>query len=294
MKVTEFPPDAARCRAIWPLIVLIGSFGLHSPAFTSVSAQTALPAAKTAAKPVAKVSSSKFNVAAALNLALRQPMLVERSTKAFLMISLKALVYRSQNQLNDSLAEFEKVLKELQKTAPTAEIRENYQLLDQLFDEYKAIKSKPVNSSNAAELAEQNEELVWIAQKGAMLLQAHGKSVRNDLIATAGDARTLTQRIAKLYLFRASGIRSTVIAGDLKKAEGEYRAAIDRLLRATQNTEQIKSELALAESQWFFLKHAMERLNANQTSTVELEHVSKACDNILEVMERVVKLYEGV
>lgn len=50
----------------------------------------------------------------------------------------------------------------------------------------------------------------------------------------------------------------------------------------------------LAETQYLFLKQAIERLNANKTSTMELEHVTKACDNILEVMERVTKLYEVV
>lgn len=282
--------------------VMAGSRALCVAAICSVSmtvppllhAQTAPAGANPAARSVAKTAPAKFDATVALNKALRQPMLAERSTKAFLMISLKALVFRSRNQLDDSLAEFEKVLKELILVAPTSEIRENYQLLDQLFDEFKSIKSKPVNIQNATELAEQNEELVWIAQKGAALLQAHTKSARNELISTAGAARTLTQRIAKLYLFRAAGIRSSVIAEDLKKAEAEYRNAIDRLLRATQNTEAIRSELALAESQWIFLKQAIERLNANRTSTVDLEHVSKACDNILEVMDRVTRLYEGV
>lgn len=65
------------------------------------------------------------------------------------------------------------------------------------------------------------------------------------------------------------------------------------LLKASQSSEQVRNELAPAETQWLFLKQAIERLNANRTSVTELEHVSKACDNILEVMERVTKLYEG-
>jgi hypothetical protein len=85
-----------------------------------------------------------------------------------------------------------------------------------------------------------------------------------------------------------------VIANDLKKADADYRADIARLLSAPQNSAQIKSELALAETQYLFLKQAIDRLNANNTSILELEHVSKACDNILEVMERVTKLYEAV
>ena len=77
------------------------------------------------------------------------------------------------------------------------------------------------------------------------------------------------------------GLRSEVIANDLKKAEVGYRADIARLMKAPQNIDQIKSELALAETQWVFLGQAIERLDANKTSATELEHVSKACDNIL-------------
>jgi hypothetical protein len=136
--------------------------------------------------------------------------------------------------------------------------------------------------------------VVWIAQKGAQLLQEHVKSERNELIATAGDARTLTQRLAKLYLFRASGIKNAVIEGDLKAAERDYRAAIEKLMKSPRNTAAIKHELALAESQWVFLKDGIARLNANRAGAMELEHVNKACDNIAEVMERAVALYERV
>ena len=236
----------------------------------------------------------KFDGAIALNTAARQPMLAERITKSFSLIGLNVLEFRSRRQLDDSIKEFETGLKSLQASAPTPEIRDNYQLLEQLFDEFKGIKAKPANLENARALAEQNEELVWIATKGAQLIQQYTKSARSDLIATAGELRTLTQRIAKLYLFRSMGIRSDVIANDLKKAETDYRKAIDHLLKAQENTAQVKSELALAETQWLFLKQAIERLNASKTSTAELEIVSKACDNILEVMERVTKLYEAV
>jgi len=237
---------------------------------------------------------AKLEAAAALNAAARQPMLAERITKSFSLIGQKVLESPARRQLAESIKEFESGLKMLQVSAPTPEIRDNYQLLEQLFDEFKDIKAKPANLENAKILAEQNEELVWIATKGAQLFQQNSKSVRSDLISKAGEIRTLTQRIAKLYLFRSWGIRSEVIANDLKKAEADYRADFDALMKAPQNTDQIRSELALAETQWIFLKQAIERLNANKTSVTELEHVSKACDNILEVMERVTKLYEVV
>ncbi len=257
------------------------------------AAQNAAKAA--AGKPtVGKSATAKFEPASALNKALRQPMLAERITKSFTLIGQDVLVPRARRDLDEGVKQFATALSELQATAPTPEIKENYQLLAQLFDEYREITSKPVSVENAKTLAEQNEELVWISQKGAMLVQAHTKLARGELIISAGDVRTLTQRIAKLYLFRSWGLRSDVIAEDLKKAESEYRAAMARLIAAPQNTPEIKRELALAETQWIFLKEAMDRLNSNRTSKTELEHASMSCDNILDVMERVTKMYENL
>ena len=240
-----------------------------------------------------KAPPPKFNAGSMLNIAIRQPMLVERITKVHTLIAQKVLESRSVRQLDESTAEFEKSLKDLLARAPTADIKDNYQLLEQLWEEYKSLARQAVDPEKNRQLAEQNEEVVWIAQKGAMMLAEHAKSQRSDLIATAGDVRTLTQRIAKLYLFRSAGIRNQVINEDLKKAEHEYRANMEKLLKAPQNSVQIMSELSLAETQYLFLKQAIDRLNQDRLSKTELEYVTKACDNILEVMDRVTRLYES-
>ncbi len=298
---TKTAKGSLRVLAITTLLAGLSTSGLSvnaiaqpapAPAAKSAPVAATKPAATKSA--AAKAPAAKFDGATFLNKAIRQPMLAERITKSFSLIGQNVLETRSRRQMDDSLREFDLALKELRAGAPTPEIKENYELLTQLFDEYRGIQTKPVNLANAKELAEQNEELVWISQKGAMLIQTYTKSTRSDLITTAGDARTLTQRIAKLYLFRSWGVRDNVIAKDLKTALADYRTAVNKLLVSTENTEQIKSELSLAETQWAFLQQAMERLNANQTSKTELEFVSKSCDNILEVMERVTKLYEGL
>lgn len=271
--------------------LLMTGAALAQPATTAVkpAAAAATPAA---AKPAAP---AKFDAASALNRAERQPMLAERITKAFSLIGQKVLEARSKRQIDDAAADFQVGLKELIATAPTPEIKANYQLLDQLWGEYRSIITRPATQENLKELAEQNEELVWIATKGANLMEAYVKTPQGDLIAVAGTARILSQRIAKLYLFRSWGLRdNVVVAKDLKTAETEYRAAIARLLAASVNTPQIKSELALAETQWIFLKSSIEKLDANRISKIELEAVAKSCDNITESMERVTKLYEGL
>jgi hypothetical protein len=276
--------------------VLFGAvlaLGMQSPVFAQAKPDAAKPAG-TSAKPPSR-PTAKADSAALLNKAVRQPMLVERITKSYTLVSQNVLAPRSKRQMDDAVIEFERALKELQAAAPTPEIKDNYELLEQLWGEYRDLTKQANNAERNKLLAEQNEEVVWISQKGANLLAEHSKAMKSgELIAAAGDVRVLTQRMAKLFLFRAGGIRSQVIEEDLKAAEKQYRSDMEKLLKAQQNTPQITSELQLAETQYVFLKQAIERLNQNKASKTELENVAKACDNILEVMERVTKLYEGL
>ena len=237
---------------------------------------------------------ARLDAAELTNRAIRQPMLAERITKLYTQVGQNILGTRTARQLPAAMQEFEAGLKELVANASNAEIRENYQLLDQLWGEYKSIASKAPTLENARKLAEQNEEVVWIATKGAQLIQENPRTARGDLIRTAGDVRVLSQRIAKLYLFRSWGIRSDVIANDLKAADDEYRAAMAKLNKAPQNTPEIRAELLLADNQYLFLGQAIARLNAGRNVPKELEFVAKTCDNILEVMERVARLYEAI
>jgi hypothetical protein len=257
-------------------------------------------AASVALAPVAasaqasKIVRPKFDPAVSVNQAVRLPMLVERITKSYTLLQQGALENRAKRQLQDAIREFERTLKVLQATPPTGQIQDNYNLLEQLWGEFRDLTNAPATPESTKKLAEQNEEVVWIATKGAQLMVEYTRSQRSNLIAIAGDARVLTQRIAKLYLFRAAGIRNNVIENDLKAANDQLRIDIEKLSKAKENTEQIKQELDLAETQLGFLKIAADDLNRNQTSKERLEYVTKACDNILDVMERVTRLYEGL
>jgi hypothetical protein len=228
------------------------------------------------------------------NRATRLPMLAERITKLYLQIGLKLPGSRASRSLAAVIGEFEGGLREQVAQAPTPEIRENYQLLELLWVEFKAIAQKPPDLDNARVLVELDEEVAWIAAKGAVLVRDYAKAQANDLVRAAGEARLLSQHIARLYLQRSWGIGPDTVAGQLASADAEFRKAMARLSEAPQNTPDIRSELQLAENQYIFLGQAAERLNTGRNTARELEFISKTCDNILEVMDRATRLYEGV
>jgi hypothetical protein len=239
-------------------------------------------------------AAAKLDPAQLQNKAMRLPMLAERIAKLYTQIGQKVLGSRTTRNLPAAVAEFDAVLKEMVAQAPTPEIKENYQLLEQLWIEYRVIAQKPPNVDDARQLVEQNEEVVWIAAKGAMLVHENARAQADELIRTAGEVRVLSQRIAKLYLYRSWGLRSGLVANDLKTADAEFRKAMARLANAPQNTPEIKAELELAENQYIFLGQSIERLNAGKNANRELEFITKTCDNILEVMDRAARLYENM
>jgi hypothetical protein len=219
-------------------------------------------------------------------------MLAERITRTYCMIGQGVLAERAKYQQDGDMRKFDQQLKELQTTAPTAEIKDNYALLEQLWDDFKSISAKKATPEQAMKLAELNEELAWIAEKGATLIQDHIRLPRSEAIVLAGRARTLTQRMAKLYFFRSWGLRAEVIAKDLKTAEAEYLTAMRRLVTLPQNNAASRQELALTDQQWLFFSEALAKLGTREERAVHMDNVAKISDNLLVTLDHLGMIFE--
>lgn len=236
--------------------------------------------------------AANLDNAAALNKATNLHLLSERIARTYTLIGQDILADKSKRQLVTAVSQFDKQLKELQAYAPTPEIKENYELLDQLWGTYKiAVQSAP-EKSKVKELSEFNEEVVWIAQKGSQLVESHAQSRNSRLINLAGQQRTLSQRMAKLYLFRSWGLGSKVLDDDLQTARATFTEGLKQLNAAPQNNEMIRNELKLAEQQWYFFDQAVNDKNNDLSPKMRETNVATTSDRLLEVMDRVTSLYE--
>ena len=140
---------------------------------------------------------------------------------------------------------------------------------------------------------ERSEEIVWIASKGARLLEELASTRLAGVLRSAGDASLASQRIGHLHLFHRWALRSASIGPELKKANDAFVRAMEALHRAPESTPEIVAELQLAQNQYDFLAQAAGRLQGAREVRSDLEAVAKACDNILEVMDRVGRLYDA-
>ena len=243
---------------------------------------------------VAAVFAIAAGPAASQEPAMRLEALTERIAKLHAQLGQGVLADRSRRALPEAIRDFDAALRAATARATTPETRDNYVLLRLLWQDYRAWALKPPSRDNAKRLAERAEEVGWIAAKGARLIHEPGRRGTGRLALDAAHAATLSQRVARMHLLRRWGMREEAIASTLAASSSELRATIEKLRSAPHNTPEIDTELQVAEGQMGFLLRAAHEIEGGRSSARQMEFIAKAGDHILESMERVGRLYDGL
>jgi len=218
--------------------------------------------------------------------------LAERIAKLHAQIGQGLLVERSRRDLAQALRQFDAGLRAVSAQATSPEARDTYVLLAALWREHRDWVARPPSREGARQMRERTEELAWIAQKGARMVQGDARATVNAGAFRAAQAGLLAQRIAKACLWRRWGMRDE----RLEKERRESDENLDRLLAALRsgrgNTPEIEGELQTAETQLRFLRESARELDAGRSAPRAIEFVAKSADHILESMARVARLYE--
>ena len=225
---------------------------------------------------------------------MRLEALAERIAKLQAQLGQGVLAERSRRAMPEAVRDFDAALRAVAARSATQEIRDNYVLLRLLWQDYRGWALKPPSRDNAKRLADRAEEVSWIAAKGARLVLEPGRKGTGRLALDAAHAATLAQRVARLHLLRRWGLRDEGLATTLALSSADLRATIEKLRNSPHNTPEIDSELQVAEGQMGFLLQAAQELEGGRGSLRQMEFIAKAGDHILESMERVARLYEGL
>lgn len=225
--------------------------------------------------------------------AVRLATLAERIAKLGAQIGHGILVDRSRRGMTEAMRDFEATQRALLASAAAGtELREALQLLGLLWLDYRAWASKPPTRDNAHGLGERTEEIAWVAMKAARMLNATPRSATSALAFKAAEAGTLAQRIPRLYLWRAWGVRMTALAEDLKLSEALLQSTLASLRAVDSLGAEAAAEIQVAQDQAAFLAQAARQLDGGRDVARHLEFVAKGGDHILESMDRVVRLLE--
>jgi hypothetical protein len=228
-----------------------------------------------------------------LTAAMRLSTLTERIAKLHAQVGQGILPERSRKALHETILDFDATLRSVSAHASTAESRDNYALLALLWQDCRDWATRTPTRESARKLRPRAEEMVWVASKGAKMLQGEGRSPVSASAVRAEGAAMLAQRTAKLHLWSRWEIHDESLARELRESEENLRRALDFLRAAPGNMPAIADELQAAEIQMRFMEDAARALKAHDTTARHIEFIAKTGDHIQESMERVALLYEA-
>lgn len=234
------------------------------------------------------------DINSAINKAGRQRMLAHRMAKAYFQLGLGVDGEKSKNVLDTSMSLFDRQLVELKNYAPTGEIRDIYKQLETAWIEYKdvLIGAAP-NKENGKKVLASSELIYQIADKGTVALEKQAGTAGGHLVNSAGRARMMSQRMAKLYQAQAWKIGGNETDALLDQTRKEFVATVSDLSINTSNTQQIKNELDLVKQQWAFFDLALGQ-RSGAADPKQMANVATTSERILAEMETVVGLYEKI
>ncbi len=235
--------------------------------------------------------AAKLTMAAAINKAGRQRMLSQRMAKAYSQMGIGVLPDRAFKILNDSVALFDTQLAELTAFAPNAEISKTYAELGQAWSGYKALLGTAPSADTGARIQESNELVLRLANVGTQELEKASGTNLGRLVNISGRQRMLSQRTAMFFMFREWGLPKPVESA-LNTTRTEFRTALATLRGDPETTEEIKTQLGLAETQWLFFDTAVEASLKSKADLIRRQNVANSSERILEVFETVAGMYE--
>ena len=163
-------------------------------------------AALASALGVASAPAEEPGLTPATNKAGRQRMLSQRITKAYCQVALGVLPETSARIQQESAALFEAQLDELSALAPSKPIRESVAALADPWQVLKANAALPATPQRCVQLSAQSDAVLAAAQRLTVQLQDYSGTPVARLVNVSGRQRMLSQRLAKLYMVRATGV----------------------------------------------------------------------------------------
>ena len=231
------------------------------------------------------------DINAAINKAGRQRMLSQRMAKAYFQIGQHVDVDRSRKILDSSIAAFDRQLVELKVYAPSPEVKEVYLALEKSWLAYKdVLVGMAPSPENGRKVLLLSEEVLTLAQQGAVLLEKKSGTAAGHLVNIAGRQRMLSQRLAKFYQAASWGIADERSAGNFDRARKDFTEALQELSAARSTTQPIADGLGLVKQQWMFFDIALGQKNGADKRPQLV--VATTSERILDEMEGVVDLYE--
>ena len=246
------------------------------------------------AAPIAVSQTAEVRpICHAINTAGRQRMLSQRMAKSWLMLEHGVMSRRARMILRQSINMFDRQIAELSALESDAECSATCKQLVKIWQPYRKLLDSEPSRNGARELFSLNEEVLAIAQHLTLSLEIADGTQQGKLVNLAGRERMLSQRAAKLFMFRNMGIQESRCRDELQRTQKEFSTTLAELSSSTLDQPRIKHELDKVAQHWNALLSAMTSDHEEGFPPIARK-VFTTSENLLQRMDTAVNLYAGL
>jgi nitrate/nitrite-specific signal transduction histidine kinase len=194
------------------------------------------------------------NINQAVNLAGKQRMYTQRMLKDYAMVGMNNTFGKPNEDLNQTIADFEDHLVSLIAFNQDAKTAKALQEVNKKWESIKKDLTAKPQKENAEKLQVMLDELLKLADDATKAFATQSGKQSGEIINISGRQRMLSQRMAGLYMLKVWGVEDPQFREKLDNAMKLFKESLETLEKYEANTKEINELLAKVKRSFRFFE----------------------------------------
>jgi hypothetical protein len=194
------------------------------------------------------------NINQAVNLAGKQRMYTQRMLKDYAMVGMNNTFGKPNEDLNQTIADFEDHLVSLIAFNQDAKTAKALQEVNKKWESIKKDLTAKPQKENAEKLQVMLDELLKLADDATKAFATQSGKQSGEIINISGRQRMLSQRMAGLYMLKVWGVEDPQFRQKLDDAMKLFKESLETLEKYEANTKEINELLTKVKRSFRFFE----------------------------------------
>jgi len=230
-----------------------------------------------------------LNLSQTINQAGLQRMLSQRMAKNYILLSQDIDSEAAADELDESAALFEQNLFSLTSSIKDKKSKKALSKLKQGWYDFRGFALGNARVENTEQVVKKSNALLKSAHALVLSIEYTSRKHSDHWVNLSGRQRMLSQRLAMLYYAANSGYNERLFKQEMRKSARQFDQALNKLIKAKENTSEITELLQDVANQWQFYKT---RFDGSDTGRFSPKTIKVVSESLLKAMNDITKLYE--